>query len=665
MFRQRPRSQVGPPPASNGAVAAALTIGQNLKSKNPAAYKAQSTRNGSLLKRSTSSSTVSRAPKQVVEYSVDDSFNDSALEQMGHEADAHYANRRRVEDLKLPQSPTVKMVKKYIPTPNGIKVVEVPEEEMKKQIERLNLLRGFSSRTSSLRNGSLSRVPRLPSLTGRLPSLTARLPSLTTRLPSFTLSTPKPSPLAQSRTRPPKTRRHLQTVASAVIENVEEESKEESNELSELAALERRIAEEKRLAAQLEAKRVEYEELKARRVAAEDQLARDREKESIERKEKEAKERQEKEARERQEREAKEREERTRQERQRQEEEKKRAEDEKTDVVAEAMLKGAAVGQTDAGSVAILPGALSPEPQISPEIPPRNAAREMDYSSDEVSIKPVPGAVDELDLAAKSGLEIDPQDALSQHLGTATMAQHLRPVFDDASEKSERSDRPIKSAMKQLKLNYQMVPNGPAHQAYLQLTTAENTRLNLKLSVPLLDQPRLPDHLQRRMLQLLRKLPSLQPQTLSSRNLREGRLPTPEMAHPQPIQPHPALQPGYQSPLKAKAAELYARANARPRLMFQARPKEQMTTLRQQPQQQPPLQQPQQQPARGGFHSRFNDSDDEPTGPAGFQSRFNDSDEHLPTSAPAAAPVATLRNPEPAPKPKKKRFLRKLFSRDK
>lgn len=113
----------------NSAMAAALTIGK--KSPNQHPQKPPPIAHlGSLLKRSpslqsnlihlsqhvrrgsSSSDRHSFTPR--VEYSIDDSFTDSQLEEMGREADAHYSNRAQLRDLKLshlPPQPEVKMVK--------------------------------------------------------------------------------------------------------------------------------------------------------------------------------------------------------------------------------------------------------------------------------------------------------------------------------------------------------------------------------------------------------------------------------------------------------------------------------------------------------------------------------------------------------------------------
>lgn len=179
-------------------MAAALTIGQNLKQTQPNVYgkspgtpkrspSIKQAHTSSLLKRNSSfhgstaptaipqqsrtNSNVSRrhsvTPSSVIqEYHIDDSFTDASFDQMGVDADNHYSNAARVSDLKLhhvpPPKTQQKMVKKYIPTPNGIKIVEVPSDSIKSDIARSNSMRlGMSlSRSGLLQNG-----PRANSLT--------------------------------------------------------------------------------------------------------------------------------------------------------------------------------------------------------------------------------------------------------------------------------------------------------------------------------------------------------------------------------------------------------------------------------------------------------------------------------------------------------------------
>ena len=50
-------------------------------------------------------------------------------------------SRTSLSSKQQPQQQPVKMVKKYIPTPNGIKIVEVPESNLAQEISRNNSIR--------------------------------------------------------------------------------------------------------------------------------------------------------------------------------------------------------------------------------------------------------------------------------------------------------------------------------------------------------------------------------------------------------------------------------------------------------------------------------------------------------------------------------------------
>ncbi|GEQ70795.1 hypothetical protein JCM33374_g4474 [Metschnikowia sp. JCM 33374] len=289
MFKRKTRNStaytgVGLPSPSaqapdNGAMAAALSIGKTLKQTRPEVYgkpngSPSMTRYGppkhtsSLLKRNSSfqnsiestgsptprsrtgsnlSSRHSMAPtfnRQV--YNVDDSFNDSFFEEVGHETDAHYSNEARLRDLKLHhQPPAPKMVKKYIPTPNGITVIEVPEESMKKEIARSNSMRtGLSiNRAGSLRSG------RSHSMTN-----------------------------AAKAKKPNRSRLSSMVNAPRIDEQSEldyqsaQSSRLVSRDSAELDELDRQIEHEKQLAEKLEQKRREYERLKKLRAENERKL---------------------------------------------------------------------------------------------------------------------------------------------------------------------------------------------------------------------------------------------------------------------------------------------------------------------------------------------------------------------------------------------------------
>lgn len=784
---------------NNNAMAAALTIGQNLKQSKPEVYgnartaslqKPPAPRTGlGLLKRSpslqnsfqaTSSVRPSRAGSNVsrnsaagrnVEYHVDDSFNDSVLEEMGHEADAHYSNQQRVRDLKLlhqPQAPQVKMVKKYIPTPNGIKIVEVPEATMKQEIARSNSMR---SGLSISRSGLLRAQPRASSLT----------------------SASRPLP-AQKRQ---PSQRFSQQLASPKID---ERAEYADDDLLLQIAIERQRAKD------LEKKRLEFEQLRLLRLENERKMKEltvlEEEENSLSRNLSPTLE----------------------------------LNSEPVALPEPTVTSEPAAESSDEEDVPI-----SRVPFVVDEMDLKNLKGEhFAVSTGGVETKQVPAddvVSSDYSLEMPSGVSplrgFSPSDAVhtfgedtptldekqavdeygiqevpTEDFDTPNLAKQLRPVFDpvptepsvkDASPSPQfnpvpeiidslsptlepvpgivdsnganisltppnvadsirsissldSKNRPIKSAMKNSRSSYTTQGNSadsPAHQAYLSLTTAENTRLNSKLSSSqLLDQngggrispepraapPKSPNTQQKRMSQTLRKQPSGPVQaTMAGRSLR-GRASSDASgggmsgrsfkAQPQQIAPHPALQPNYQSPSKLKAAELYAKANNRPNSVFQpsqrkssfskengqqTKPESQQqqqqqqrqqpqrvprTTLRPQSYAPPSTAQKQTAPANeapqhsggfSGFKSRLADSDDEDghtSGLAagnGFSSRFNDSDEHLPAVSLALpqktglvrdTQIHSLRDntkdkkQAKEEKPKKKKFLRKLFGRN-
>lgn len=672
----------------NSAMAAALTIGQNLKQTRPEVYGKPNatplmTRYAppkptlSLLKRSSSiqSSTGSFSPaqnrtglnlsnrhsmapagnRQV--YNIDDSFNDSFFEEVGHEADAHYSNEAQLRDLKLhhqPRTPQVKMVKKYIPTPNGITVIEVPEETMKKEIARSNSMRSGLSvgRAGLLRSHSMTNAAK-GKKTNRL-----RLSSL--------VNAPRIDEQSELE--------YQSTQSSRTV----------SHASAELDALKRQIEHEKQLARDLERQRAEYEQLKQLRLENERKL---RELQSL------------------------------------QEEEAESFRD------VSSFEEKAPISKAKS------------EPSKAEPVTPNGVHTPIKTDSEaeeDVPIAPLSFVVDELDLKKHHGPNEDDESALEdtidlyaepeKALDTAkksapistppqnvevnshgdtfiplsesskdangedpnenfgieeipnesfespNLATQLRPTFvsqpengskekpannityqfeafpedsqtteaapsfdpvpeiitqdtgspraDRARETSEESfmpppnfagsirsfssvdskSKPIKSAMKNAKPAYSAKNNSnesPAHQAYLSLTTAENTRLNSKLSAPHLNEPglvpeakpqapRSPNNQQKRISQSLRKQPSAASQNgLAGRSLRPqsmmdnqpGRVQNGGMSNrnlkhtPQPIAPHPTSKPNYQSPSKLKAAELYAKANKRPISEFQSIPR--------------------------------------------------------------------------------------------
>lgn len=820
MFRRRTRNStaytgVGQSTPSaqqpnTNAMAAALTIGENLRETQPAKYGTPRTQSlqkqlpqtrstGSLLKRSPSiqapglrppttrssragsnasrrlSSLQSNTSGQRMEYSVDDSFNDSFLEQMGRDADVHYSNRATMEDVKLEHKPApkpaVRMVKKYIPTPNGIKVIEVPEATMKQEIARSNSMRsGMAIGRSPL----MQKIPRSP--------LMQKAPR------SVSLNS---SPRAVGRTGRQGGSRLLSLVnPNPISENAEEETRagridEAKERQRERDRLQAQIEDEKHLAQELEKKRLEYEELKRLRQANEQKMK-----------------------------------------------ELKRLEEEEAlsrsiSVDSEANLRKLA-------SPLIVYTHDTPETIVHQQKEAVQDVNEEEDDEEDVPIKQLHIVVDEFelrkvesfltahddhdndnsssysldvsnpDIAATSSFS-EPDDfdkslptgdnsrkvdefGIEEVADSPSLAKQLRPIFDPLSDQepaptfdlvpeviadeplpnltppvtntaaSIRSNvssesRPIKSAMKQPKATYNSKASeeSPAHQAYLSLTTAENTRLNSKLSntqladgkelVPdaTFTPPKSPNNVLKRMSQTLRKQPSgsnpggmsgrslrpvsqiEQPQTLRANRTGNGGMSSRTFKpQPQPIAPHPVLQRNYQSPSKLKAADLYAKANSRPRSVFQPvrkssfgktdeqakpeskRPMSQIqhrTTLRDSAQQnhaskpsqdfQAPIEAPLdvseiKTGGRPQFKSRLADSDDEDAGSShiqggrGFSSRFRDSVEEFSRPAIARsslsaeevmrAPITSLRQKqgelEKEEKPKKKRFLKKLFGRN-
>lgn len=648
----------------NGAMAAALSIGKKIA---PSQNQSQHLKPppiahlGSLLKRSPSlqsnSIRLTLTPKHSrsgsvssdrhsftprVQYTVDDSFTDSQIDAMGHEADAHYSNHAQLRDLKLthlPPQPQVKMVKKYVPTPNGIKIVEVPESTMKEAIARSNSMRtGLSiSRSGSLtssRNNLLSRVPRSGSRSG-----------------SLTLNSNGSKP-----------QKRVVSKRSTLVPKIDE-SQEENDQNAASAELQRQIEEEKKLALKLEAQRKEVEQLRQLRLENEKKRA---ELEKL------------------------------------QEEEKSYSR--LTSPVPERAPASIAASlsapqpvkpqsstfddiddapqaqSTDDEDVPIQPVPFAvdelEQKKIgkSPKSVPSNEGEEVTSSyslddtsvthavpsdtaptetvdpddviqnyvvytetpaaqgeEDEFGIVEVPNEDESPSLAqqVKARLNNDNSEGLELPESSndrASGSDSVTPKFDPTPEiiadepKNEPSQppavegfassiksgssndsRPIKSAMKNSRSNYSLNNNSntnvsPAQQAYLSLTTAENTRLNSKLSSGQLTDreylnpqqnfhpgpPRSPVNSQKFAAATLRKTPSQQAQpqqgNLSDRSLRPRNLSdasnrqstggmsgrTFKSVQPQGLPPHPYQGPNYQSPAKLKAAELFARANNRP-----------------------------------------------------------------------------------------------------
>ncbi|KAI5964961.1 hypothetical protein CANMA_003471 [Candida margitis] len=838
-------------------------------------------------------------------YDIDDSFNDSYLDEITEESTQVYLNNKaNMQDLRLPTansgsqsraaaaSAPVRMVKKYVPSPTGIKVIEVPESTFQKELARSNSMRlnPISSRSNSLRNTANKKPP-------------SRASSLNSK------SQHRPVQQVRNVSTPSK----MQSMSEDV--NLEDSlGRLDTNQAQQakLRALEKEIEHEKQLAKELELKRLEYQRLREQNLATE---KKQREIEDLStkintvgnkkefsstsdddyipiiEKTKAVDELDKKKL------------------------DKEEVGDDKTDVLGESSKDHTQI-ENQVGSNEIIasteeeaddkvlaensPDVVDPDHKLgvtsSPSddyVDPHRDTVDSDDSLDEdlgnvrvavvvensdvgdesipkpsldnlgSDIEVVSDYDDEAENNPKSW-ETDESERLDADSEMRVIAQYgmtSTDVVNEVSEPSSSTDaahldnnaaenvttapqileshadedrntatinskvesadtllppavatassskssiysndstkRPIKSAMKSSS-SYSHLPHkqGPppaqqnsnaARQAYLSLTTAENTRLNSKLSNPQLPPPQFsnakPHHqvvgndlaylgasnggaypqfstspqlqkppTKRLSQQTLRKQQpqqqqfqqqqqqptqfrsSMRPQSMAGRPGQQAVQPQkpPTMSnrslrnstYVQPIAPHPALQKNYVSPAKVKAADLYAKAQARPYSDFKPLKKKSSFSKesgddvppRSPSRGQNPVSQSKPQPrttlrdladpstvqntdsqklavdqnasngqtGRGGFTSRFGDSDDDlplRNGTAdnrGFKSRFNDSDENLPRMATPAAQsspqkqpgFATMRAEPPnevqaeAPKEKKKKFggkLRKLF----
>lgn len=762
---------------SHNAMAAALTIGQSIKDSAAtpgsvprlASFQVQPQRTIPRLRsvrQQPAARTVPRLPsinqgRRMDHYKQPASPDSrrSSFQNPGHDSFASFNdsfNDQAVSDLKLsdPANAPVKMVKKYIPTPSGIKVVEVPEANFAKEVARSNSLRTGpnmyrSGSMNSLSSANKRRIPRALSLTS---------PPQPQQRPSVML------PLGPTR---------AGMSAMPEVDEVPDALADAKEHQMRLQALQKQIDNEKRMARELDEMKREVARLKAERLAKEKSFS---------------------------------------------EPDAPAAavapaasavplvpvdsEEEEEDVpIVEPPFAVDELAQKElreSGSPIMRPSLGHVNDSLE-----RGSDRSSDYSDTipDASIDVSAVVVDELEQQKLPSPEandkkfesLDPASGTEPHvIGLyATSADHadegkfvdvpdlpeptldtstLKPQFDPSPEYIDSDDSknvadvlhlpptmnnvsssnslvrsggtlesPHKSALKPKKsaiknsnsfYNSASAPRGqnPAREAYLSLTTAENTRLNSKLSSSQLSDalavngfdshhyPTAGNAAPR--LQATRKPPQAQqghqPGAIAHKTLRpnsesfsHGQLQAPSNggaggmsnrslrdrhSYVAPIAPHPALQPNYQSPSKQRAAELYARANSRPLSQFkplakkkdsEANGKPHRTTLRDIPHSQPV-----QQPAVAAVepeHQRDLSSmeADSPSRP-GFTSRLADSDdEDIPqATAPAASvPPAvtailpgestgthTLRQPKEEPKKSKdkKKFgkLRKLFGRN-
>lgn len=562
--------------------------------------------------------------------SFNDSFNDHA-----------------VSDLKLsdPNNVPVKMVKKYIPTPTGIKIVEVPETNFAKEVARSNSLR---SGPNMYRSGSLNslsqnrRIPRLLSLTGK-PQQKSSAVRQSLRLSSLQGAKGMSSMVEEEE-------------AVDTADDVKDHQKK-------LEALQKQIDNEKKMARELEEKKSEFERLKAERLRREQAiLDLDQNKDTS-----------------------------TPQEAPTQPVESDEEEDVPiveppfaVDELAKRELRKSSspILRPDLGTVDdTLEDNLSETSIYEAEVIPDASIDANAVTVDELDKKI---AVDEtsaldheqsfstLDPATGAELGIINHYAPSPEFGGETElvsvpdlpdplldASMLKPQFDPSPEYIDSDDskniadllhlpppinnvsssnssvrsggtfdspsphksalKPKKSAIKNSNSFYnsslQSAPRtqNPAREAYLSLTTAENTRLNSKLSSSQLgdalavngfDSHHYPTANNSAKRQSVSRKPPQQPlqqppqpqghqqggvmahKTLrpnsdvfhhgqhqqhaqaagaggmSNRSLRDRN------SYVAPMAPHPALQPNYQSPSKQRAAELYAKASSRPISQF-------------------------------------------------------------------------------------------------
>lgn len=577
---QIPPGRHGP---NSSALAAAKTIGGATKAQPPARSASLSTKklSGLLLGR-----------RQLVT-SSDPRFNgftsvashphsESTLVYEGEDGEdgTYHKNRETMKELSLSEQPPVKMVKKYIPTLTGVKIIEVPEEQLKLQIERCNSIRaGMSlSRSPSMTNNmrkSGSRALSLNSLSyvnyKRSPSLTTKTKLSATHKPPVT----KTKATTTTATTSPSRKLSVRPVSktSAPKQPAKPTPRTTSASLGaekQLHALQQQIAHEKELQRQIEQAQLEYDQLKQERINQQHHLDLMQE------------------------------------------------EDEDEALAAAETIDNAADATFDYDSTIpdspeavvlrkytenVLTG--SPEVYNATTIPESSQVHEGVLHSPESEYREVPTIT----------MSPEPEQP-------SALAKLLRPTFTDTEETVTQlgelpppmlgvtgtlslallirlgdSDRkPMKLALKNLSSQYTLQSLGlavqglAALQAYLLLETAENTRLNMKLLQNELDSldpnpaggfqslrarsrsPLRPQSYAEPRQRMMNEQP--QRAKMSGRSFRQltsgipPQAPQHQQNFVQPMAPHPALQPGYQLPLKKKAAQLYARAQKRPHSQF-------------------------------------------------------------------------------------------------
>ncbi len=528
-----------------------------------------------------------RPSVDLTEYANHASMNDLKLEHLGP---LHDGASSAAAAALAPPPTAVKMVKKYVPTANGIQIIEVPELHMANEIARSNSLRLGTNlgRSPSMRNVKRGAAPRAGAPQAHRAATAGVRPA---RLSSLAEQPRSPAELMDDLDREIAHERHL-------VEELERKKKQ----VALLRLQRRRLQEEAEIDAAAHAESVataaalaEAEEAHARAQADLAGVA--------------------------------------------------------DDVPPRAIPVAEPPSRT---SLALATPPLLPhQPHVDPTAVVVDELEQKEHNEHDDSFLEKPPAIVDVGAVTPSnhsedyGIEEVPVDTVPD---SPTLAARLRPTFGEAapdaslqipsgafaggsSSSSIRSvgsfdlsgipkpalKHPVKSAMKNPSAGYKAGPadHNPAHQAYLLLTTAENTRLNSKLSSSQLNQiqsdyaqrsppkrqpqnyqpqppPPPPPQQQQQQQQQYNPLqqrhspqapgqpnrgangfakslrpqstvdvPREQPAGMSNRTLRSS-------VYVAPIAPHPALQPGYQSPSKAKAADLYARANARPRSTFRA-----------------------------------------------------------------------------------------------
>lgn len=666
MFKRRSKYSVSytgvdhvPLPAqepNRNATAAARTIGENMRKAQPHLYgppqdeHAHDTashdprsssllkRNSSLLKKKPATSIPQRAsslsmPSKQDQRRLTHSHNHGSdiIGESTRLSSLNASNEARIRDLKLKHQPQkaltheapVKMIKKYIPTPNGIQVVEVPESSFKQELARSNSMRSGLA----VRSGLLSKVPRSPSLNSKSvkqPPL-RRGPGL--RLSSFT------------------------NEPSIAEEPDFIETREETiQRLKESAFLKSEIEKEKKRSKELEQQRLEFEQLESLR-ARNNQIS--KELQEMRKKDLEAP--------------------------IHRELPKKNYSLDVSYLKPNGDTPGSSFPNVKYDYPLLDQAEDGDDEEDVPIVPVPHAVDEVDlkhakesgsilahrdsfvdssYTIDDLSSQDNPTitsalevletyedhngskllnnsqqkmtdidfgieevGVEQFDSPKLSPSNLSKFEAPAVENGEKTILPTFDPVPEVIGESGlptqhaasirsisslDSKSKPMKSALKKpgvskvVSVKQSVV--SPAEQAYLSLTTAENTRLNSKLSSLQLNggpepQPTVKSPPpsgsstpQKRMSQTLRKQPSISntgnnggmanrvarqrrhsdvpvktseveqgPRSsgggMSSRNFRTD---------PKPMAPHPALSPNYQSPSKQKAAALYAKANSRP-----------------------------------------------------------------------------------------------------